>query len=182
MDGRTSREEKNEEGNKANVKVVSLVMHPQDAEAWTWAKELGKVSLSLGRPDQSSIDESGPNVTGQEFLAWLSSLQQPKETKVEVVVEKTEPVATEPEVEHRMVKVGPNGQMVVYTWEKGNPVPIITTTDSPAGPNSGPAAEPAAGKDLGFLTGEDSPLFSDPAKDVSVDNPDYNPFQNMKQQ
>lgn len=177
VDGKTTREElKEETSSKGGVKVVSLVMHPQDAEAWTWAKELGKVSLSLGRPDANALNETGPNPAGQEFLAWLTSLQDAKNVKPVVV---SKPIESVPEVEHKMVKVGPNGQMVTYTWEKGNPVPIITTTDVPAGNAS---AAPAATNDsLGFLNGEDSPLFSDPGRDTSVDNPDYNPFQNMQQ-
>ena len=176
VDGRTTREDKKENADKGGVKVVSLVMHPQDAEAWTWAKELGKVSLSLGRPDANSLDETGPNAAGQEFLAWLSRLQAAKNEKPAVVAK---PVETSPEVEHKMVKVGPNGQIVVYTWEKGNPVPVISSTDSPGGDTS---ASPSGKNDnLSVLSGEDSPLFSEPAADTSVDNPDYNPFQNMQQ-
>lgn len=176
VDGRTSREEKKEKSDKGSVKVVSLVMHPQDAEAWTWAKELGKVSLSLGRPDANSLNETGPNAAGQEFLTWLRSLQAARNEKPVVV---SKPVETSPEVEHKMVKVGPNGQMVIYTWEKGNPVPIITTMDTPG---AAPTASPSVGEGkLSFLNGEDSPLFSDPVGDTSVDNPDYNPFQNMQQ-
>lgn len=179
VDGKITREEKAENA-KVGVRTVSLVMHPQDAEAWTWAKELGKISLSLGRPDQNSTTEKGPNSAGQEFLAWLNAIQAARipTEKAPVAASDPTPTASGPEVEHRMVKMGPNGQMVIYTWEKGNPVPVITTQDSQADQSDTPTPQAANG--LGYLSGEDSPLFSDPAQDTSVDNPDYNPFQNMK--
>ena len=177
VDGQTSRDDKEEKTTKNGQKTVSLVMHPSDAEAWTWAKELGKVSLSLGRPDPSGSVEAGPNPAGVEFLQWLESLRAAKMEKPETIAE---PTVTAPNVEHRMVKVGPNGQTVIYTWEKGNPVPKITTIESKGNETPAPA-NPTDGTGLGFLNGENSPLFSDPGGETSVDNSDYNPFQNMQQ-
>jgi pilus assembly protein CpaB len=185
VDGETSREKLKQKEGRGAPKTVSLVMHPLDAEAWTWAKELGKVSLSLGRADESSVDETGPNPAGQAFLAWLSE-QQAARNAVPEIKKPVAPVAEpEPAVEHQMVKVGPNGQTVIYTWEKGNPVPVITGTSAPAPakPAAGTTAPQSAagGADLEFLNGDDSPLYSDPEQDVSVNNPGYDPFKNMQQ-
>lgn len=183
VDGRTTRAEEEKSDPKAAAKTVSLLIHTADAEVWTWAKESAKISLSLGRPDDgesTTNGDNGPNPAGQQFLAWLAEHQAKKNLVPEVFTSVQAPVA-EPktEVEHRMVKFGTNGEMVTYTWEKGNPVPFIVTTGGNA---SGPAIDsvkPAA--DLSYLNGQDSPLYSDPANDDSVDNPNYNPFEKMQQ-
>lgn len=195
VDGRTSREDDEQDSGKA-ARTVSLLIHAGDAEVWTHAKELGKISLSLGRPDDSGVnsdDPTAPNVAGQEFLAWLAAHQEAKNRKerpappvvrvvspapapvtTSVAVEAPAPVAdfeppapvepAAPVVEHRMVKIGADGQMQVFTWLEGNPIPQVSGSGEAipgiAGPqNSGGDSETSA---LDFLHGEKSPLYSDP--------------------
>ncbi|WP_164100642.1 Flp pilus assembly protein CpaB [Candidatus Laterigemmans baculatus] len=205
VDGRTSREEDEEAAGKA-ARTVSLLIHAGDAEAWTCAKELGKISLSLGRPDDGDTspgEPSGPNTAGQEFLAWLAAHQEAKNREAEpkasplrflsaiptpiappTVITPPAPAAPavkeEPElpaapaepaapaVSHRMVKIGPEGQMQVFTWIEGNPIPQISSGEpgvAPAGvPSPSTNLAPSSGSDaaspLDYLHGEESPLYA----------------------
>ncbi len=54
------------------------MIHEKDADAWTYANELGKVRLSLGS-DADYSTEDGSNEAGQEFLAWLEDYRTQQE-------------------------------------------------------------------------------------------------------
>lgn len=193
VDGRTARGEGEEASDKA-ARTVSLLIHAGDAEAWTCAKELGKISLSLGRPDDSdakSDHPGGPNVAGQKFLEWLAAHQESKSRKERPalpVFRPAAPVAAQqpareparepdrasalvatpaeepapPVVEHQMVKIGADGQMRVYTWLEGNPVPQISGSGKATPAASSPQTIGSEARSLDFLHGEKSPLYSDP--------------------
>jgi pilus assembly protein CpaB len=194
VDGRTTREETKEGAATQSARTVSLLIHSGDAEAWTLAKELAKISLSLGRPDEGEVDgvmPEGPNPAGQEFLAWLSEYEISK--NITVSTENSEPVQnitvqqkeapavpTKPAVQHQMVKIGADGRLSVYTWEDGNPVPVVTGNDANPEATASSSAKNEDDQDLGYLNGSDSPLYSDPSKDTSVGVDNYNPFRGMQ--
>ncbi len=194
VDGRTTREETKEGASMQSARTVSLLIHSGDAEAWTLAKELAKISLSLGRPDEGEVDgvmPEGPNPAGREFLAWLSEYQTSKtvttfsdhsEPIQTVVAQKREtPVApAKPSVQHQMVKIGSDGKMSVYTWEDGNPVPVVTGSDSKPEQSTTTVGLGTIEEDLSYLNGSDSPLYSDPSKDTSVGVDNYNPFRGLQ--
>jgi pilus assembly protein CpaB len=161
VDGRTSREEvaKAEKGQSA--KTVSLLIHSGDAEVLQWARELARISLTLGRPDEGGTgeDAQGPNPAGQAFMKWLeehharqaqlADIKPPKDqqlTNVKAPAQDKPLAPPKPAISHRMVKIGEDGRMSVYTWEEGNPIPTITTTQDEAG-DAAPkkANSPAAG-------------------------------------
>lgn len=173
VDGRTTRLEPGEEGNAQAARTVSLLIHSGDAEAWTCAKEIGKISLSLGRPDDGEGEgggQDGPNQAGQAFLDWLAAHQASKNVKpapaapVPALV-KPQPVApavVKPTVEHQMVKINAAGEMSVYTWVEGNPVPQLAGGDDSAS-SATDAARPS--DDLSYLNGNGSPLYGGATQD-----------------
>ena len=187
VDGRTTRNSPDGEEEAQAARTVSLLIHAGDAEAWTCAKEMGKISLSLGRPDDGASESAaadGPNPAGQQFLQWLAAHQEAKAVKnapPEPVISIAAPPASpapapapepaaakpnQPEIAHRMVKIGPDGRMSVYTWIEGNPIPQITAGELTA--NTEPAAENSENS-LDYLHGPESPLYGDPSGNPADD-------------
>jgi pilus assembly protein CpaB len=179
VDGRTAREEPKEGSSTQAARTVSLLIHTGDAEAWTLAKELAKISLSLGRPDEGDAangEVEGPNPAGQEFLAWLKAYENEQAALLAAsqrpatssqsdssVVRTVKAEPAKPAVEHKMVKIGPDGKMVVYTWEDGNPVPTVTGNEINTTETPGDDADKKSPGDLSYLNGSRSPLFSQPS-------------------
>ena len=54
------------------LRNIQLLIHEKDMDAWTYAREIGKVRLSLGS-DADYRNEDGSNEAGQEFLTLLPS-------------------------------------------------------------------------------------------------------------
>lgn len=166
VDGRTTRLEANEDGNAQAARTVSLLIHSGDAEAWTCAKEIGKISLSLGRPDDGEGErQDGPNPAGQAFLDWLAAHQASKNVKpaaaapVAALVKEqpaAAPAVAKPAVEHQMVKINAAGEMSVYTWVEGSPVPQIQQPDTSTSSSDAPTRPE---DDLSYLNGNGSPLY-----------------------
>jgi pilus assembly protein CpaB len=147
IDGRTVRSEDEDSGKSA--RTISLLIHKEDEEAWTWANELGKVRLSLGRPDEFASkgedgNSSGVNAAGQEFLAWLADHQKTQEERrnppqpalpsIAALAARAfeAPVAPQKEESFRMVKMSGEGLTTVYEWTAGNPVPKVISGDDRA--------------------------------------------------
>ena len=76
LDGDTER--KVGEDRPKSLRTIQLLIHEKDAEAWTYANELGKVRLSLGSDADYSNDD-GSNEAGQEFLTWLDDHRKKQE-------------------------------------------------------------------------------------------------------
>ena len=76
LDGDTER--KAGEDRPKSVRNIQLLIHEKDAEAWTYANELGTIRLSLGS-DADYSTEDGSNEAGQEFLAWLDDHRKKRE-------------------------------------------------------------------------------------------------------
>ncbi len=81
IDGKTERMEPSDDAKPA--KNISLLIHKNDAQVWTYATELGKVRLQLCNPGEysSKMDGSEANEAGQEFLAWLADNQAAREAQ-----------------------------------------------------------------------------------------------------
>ncbi len=170
VDGRTKRQSEDPADDKKNqvAKTVSLLIHNGDAEVLAWSRELAQISLSLGRPDDggTSEEEMGPNPAGQAFLRWLSDHQAKLDAlKVKPAVEddNQSPLFPPPQqpksakVAHQMVKIGDDGQISVFTWEEGNPIPKVTTPAAAEATNNQSSSKTTP--NLDYLNGSSSPLF-----------------------
>ena len=180
VDGRTVRSDEEESGKAA--RTISLLIHKKDEEAWTYASELGKVRLTLGRPDDDGSlggDASGPNAAGQQFLQWLADYQkardarQPQQTlATQAPAGHSEPAATAPADEpaqFTMLKMGADGQLSVFEFSPAG-VPVVVQSSGDGGPQ--PEAAPPVANDeaadserptneYSYLNGSASPLFED---------------------
>ncbi len=76
LDGDTER--KIGEDRPKTLRTIQLLIHEKDAEAWTYANELGNIRLSLGS-DADYSNQDGSNEAGQEFLAWLDEHRKKQE-------------------------------------------------------------------------------------------------------
>ena len=81
VDGRTQREDDDE--NNKTARTVSLLISKDDAEAWTYASELGKVRLSLGNPGDYQTNDGGGSDAGDDFLRWLADYQKAQQDREE---------------------------------------------------------------------------------------------------
>jgi pilus assembly protein CpaB len=155
VDGRTSREERTSEAYSAST--VSLLIDKKDEEAWTFASELGRIRLSLGRPSESGSQEAEES-GGRAFLKWLSDYQASQEKSSPGL--KLSSTTTGPKASgFRMLKLH-GGQWTEYEFIDGKQTPVIKATsvtgDSDSGATSTPT-EPTS--DYSYLNGSDSPFF-----------------------
>ncbi|MEM9588995.1 MAG: Flp pilus assembly protein CpaB [Planctomycetota bacterium] len=144
VDGRTERDEGDEESN-SSAKVVSLLIHKKDAEAWTYATELGRVRLTLGNPGEyAKAGDAMPdeaNAAGQEFLSWLAEYQRAREERLAAeraakLAAKdsgdTTPIASAPGEPakrasgFRMLKMS-QGVITEYEWIDGRLTPVVVS-------------------------------------------------------
>lgn len=147
IDGKTSRPDPSAEVSPSSTpKTISLLIHKEDSEAWTWANEIGSLRLNVGRPDDgaSSEMENAPNPAGQAFLKWLKGQQESKEKKLsppDTANLATSPAAAQPSVPsspniepsaiiHEMTKIGSDGKVTIYRWGEGNPIPWVVSDKS----------------------------------------------------
>jgi len=184
VDGATERSV-DETGNARNVNTVLLLLRPKQAEAVTLASELGRLFLTLRRPDddvedlsdgetvQSLLGSSGENANennpdnGGGFTDWLHRAV----TKVEPVP--TQALAPQPAPEApkwKMVILGSNGSQE-YHWMDENELPIegaFGTPNSlaPAGSSMGPSTAATGLQNPSNLRPGDSPLGEDQEDDV----------------
>lgn len=180
VDGRTQRDEDDDDGKAA--RTISLLIQAADAEAWTYASELGKIRLTLGNPGAYETDEEaeGHNAA-EQFLAWLADHQR---AQTERMLAKAEP-APEPTHEpadkkkksgFKMLKMS-NGKMTEYEWVEDQLVPVVTSkSGSEPDPNDADLApkpvETASSDDgdYSYLNGADSPFFQPPSRGPSPSN------------
>ena len=184
VDGRTQREE--EEDGSTSANTISLLIHKDDAEAWTYASEIGKIRLTLGNPGDYGA-EAGANNAGQAFLDWLADHQRALAKKA---VERVEPepaptVADSPAVEElpefKMLKMS-NGKLTEYKWIDGQLVPTVvgesdaqTATSSVAAPTASESGKTDINEDYSYLNGSQSPFFQPPADEPGLDGPNDEP-------
>jgi pilus assembly protein CpaB len=177
LDGDTER--KVGEDRPKSLRTIQLLIHEKDAEAWTYANELGKVRLSLGSDADYSNDD-GSNEAGQEFLAWLEEHRKQQEDAQRRQEEERQLSATKPAIADPQPATQPKqengfsmfkmveGRMVEYWIVPGKlPVMIGETGGQPgaeagtgsATSDAGPATTTTPASDYDYLNGEASPFF-----------------------
>ncbi len=157
VDGQTEREQ-SADGQSTMVNTVSVLVKPAQVETLMLASELGKIRLSLRRPDDpvnedtasgKTIGEllglkaevaddrqaagSGPN--SEAFMAWLQNQNKPKETAKSVDVATTSAA-------WKMTILTPDGPTQVE-WQEGEELPGAVAPPAAAAPNAS-ATTPAA--------------------------------------
>jgi len=154
VDGRTTREDRPSEAYAAST--VSLLIDKADEEAWTFASELGRIRLSLGRPSESGAleaEESG----GRAFLKWLSDYQTSQEkSSPELKFSSTTP--TPKASGFRMLKLH-GGEWTEYEFIDGKQTPVIKATSVSGNTASESETSTEPSSDYGYLNGSDSPFF-----------------------
>ncbi len=149
VDGTTDRSV-DADGETRNLRTVSLLVTPKQAETVMLGKELGTLFLSLRRPDESSEyisdGETVSSLLGQvsenanekknkrvdenaDFAQWLN--QQDAGSAVPVSAAADEPV-------WKMIVLSPNGSRE-FQWSDENTLPREVTAE----PEPAPAAPPA---------------------------------------
>ena len=181
VDGRTQREE--EEDGSTSASTISLLIHKNDAEAWTYASEIGKIRLTLGNPGDYGA-EAGANNAGQAFLDWLADHQR---ALAKTAAEKAEPepvtvpqetqTASNASPDFKMLKMS-NGKLTEYKWTDGQLVPTIisesdaqTSTSSVAAPTAAETGNTDINEDYSYLNGSQSPFFQPPADEPAFAGP-----------
>lgn len=173
VDGRIEREKTNEA--EGSARSISLLIHKNDARAWTYASELGNIRLSLGNPGETSDpgQDANGNAAGQEFLTWLKDYQEAQAARqVETKAVKPTPVvrATPKKKGFTMVKMS-GGVLSEYWIAEGTNIPVLVgDSDKGSGASSGGSdggynntSEMTAPVDYSYLNGSSSPFYSPPS-------------------
>ncbi len=104
LDGDTQK--RTAEERPKSLRTIELLIREKDAEAWTYANELGNIRLSLGSNEEYAGEEM-PNDAGEEFLNWIEEQQKrledstavrEREIKVEMASTVIKPTAEIPAV------------------------------------------------------------------------------------
>ena len=172
-------ERKAGEDRPKTLRNIQLLIHEKDAEAWSYANELGKIRLSLGS-DADYSNEDGSNEAGQEFLAWLEEYRQKQEAALKA--KQQEKIARDPRgsgktptapvekeegfIMHKLVE----GRMMEY-WLVPGKLPVLrgevggqieTLPNSDSGNESSTTTVDDGGDEYSYLNGEDSPFYQPP--------------------
>ena len=153
VDGDTERSV-DEDGQARNVRTISLLVKPDQAETVMLASELGRLFLTLRRPDDATESAGeGATVNGllgsdgesanekknqstaaqnSEFLNWLNQKSAPSETPSISTAAAVEPV-------WKMKIMSPNG-LREYHWQDAGDMPReVTGGNGPDAPESEPS-------------------------------------------
>ena len=175
LDGDTER--KIGEDRPKTLRTIQLLIHEKDAEAWTYANELGKVRLSLGSDADYSNDD-GSNEAGQEFLAWLEEHRIKKEEAERLAELERQRAKAKPQ-EAPKTAVAPkrdeNGfsmfkhfeDRIVEYWIVPGKLPVIIGETGGDSGSSGAGGSKDSGRSDGdttsgefdYLNGDSSPFF-----------------------
>src|SRR6056297_653627 len=178
LDGDTER--RAGEDRAKNPRNIQLLIHEKDVDAWQYARELGKVGLSLGSDADYSADD-GSNQAAAEFLAWLDEHRAAQEQAEQEKLRQREPqpvaaAAVTPTVEtpkpkedgFSMIKMV-EGRMIEY-WIVPGKLPVLV---GEVGGKDGAASETKTNttsetsdteaEDYSYLNGDESPFFQPPA-------------------
>lgn len=194
LDGDTER--KVGDDRAQNVRSIQLLIHKNDAEAWTYANELGKIRLAVGNDDDFATQtaEDGSNQAGKEFLAWIEDYQREQE---EALQRKLQPepqsIAGEPIAQPRsdgftVIKFV-EGRQIKY-WIAPGKLPVVIEdtgpVSNPTSTDSTPAVTPMEPRDVmlaptgddrdvdySFLNGEESPFFQPPQSEPAGASEEY---------
>lgn len=165
VDGRTTRETSTTNAPATVASTVSLLIDKKDEEAWTFASELGRIRLSLGRPSESGANEAAAG-GGQAFLKWLSDYQseQAKKSKSDQLAQNpVEPTTsaspTKKSAGFKMLKLH-GGEWTEYEFVDGKQVPVIKA-QSGTGDTSDvdSESESTPSNEYSYLNGSQSPFY-----------------------
>ncbi len=181
IDGKTERVEQTEDPKPA--KSISLLIHKNDAQVWTYATELGKVRLQLCNPGEysSKTDNNEANEAGQEFLAWLAESQAAREAQRNakpITLTANTPDKNLRQEGFKMLKMS-GDKMIEYEFVPGQQVPqVVGGMEEYASPESAPIIDGDADRQLisdpnefSHLNGSKSPFYT-PKKPVDVGGTD----------
>ena len=176
LDGDTERKVGDERPKQ--LRNIQLLIHEKDAEAWSYADELGNIRLSLGS-DADYSNEDGSNQSAQEFLSWLEEYRKmqeeaaAEEKRLQALQNQPRrpgrpaqaPVEMKEEngfTMHKMVE----GRMMEY-WIVPGKLPVLVgevggedsepTEEEPKAQTANPTDMDA--DSLDYLNGEDSPFY-----------------------
>jgi len=183
LDGDTQR--KVGEDRPKTLRTIQLLIREEDAEAWTYANELGNIQLNLGS-EADYGNQDGSNNAGEEFLAWLDEHRKNQEAMVQVEPEpvtpdpvEAGPVAPAPVQGYSMIKMV-EGKLYEYWIEPGKlPVPrgevggITLPMETAAGEfESRPqmTTDGVRGDNLDYLNQRNGPFFENSADSKSKQN------------
>jgi pilus assembly protein CpaB len=163
VDGRTARDP-----NVANATVastVSLLIEKEDEEAWTFASELGRIRLSLGRPSESGAHEAAES-GGQAFLKWMADYQAEQTKKSQSEKLALAPVEAAPNANaskkatgFKMLKLH-GGEWTEYEFVDGKQAPVIKAQSSAGDAVSSDSEQVAeAPNEYSYLNGSQSPFY-----------------------
>ncbi len=190
LDGDTER--KMGDDRARTVRTIQLLIHKNDAEAWTYANELGKIRLSVGHDDDydTNTAEDGSNLAGQEFLKWLDDYQRLQEEMLRpapapAATAASTPQATKKREGFSIVKIHA-GRLTKYWIEPGK-LPVIVEDTGPGvtfdplegettldnGNQQPKTAADDSDEDYSYLNGQDSPFYQPTESDRSSSDTDY---------
>ncbi len=176
LDGDTQR--RVGEDRPKTLRTIQLLIHEKDAEAWTYANELGNIRLSLGS-DADYSTEDGSNEAGQRFLEWLDEYRKMQEEAL-AALEQGSTNAADSAVEEEgfpMIKMV-EGRLMEY-WIVPGKIPVLRgevgkTSNVSAAPSNikinsnsnsksspDPSVEAEVEDGLDYLNGDASPFFQD---------------------
>ena len=172
LDGDTQR--RVGEDRPKTLRTIQLLIHEKDAEAWTYANELGNIRLSLGS-DADYSNEDGSNEAGQRFLEWLDEYRKMQEEAL-AALEQGSTDAADSAVEEEgfpMIKMV-EGRLMEY-WIVPGKIPVLRgevgkTSNVSAAPSnikinskskSSPDPSVEVEDGLDYLNGDESPFFQD---------------------
>ena len=172
LDGDTQR--RVGEDRPKTLRTIQLLIHEKDAEAWTYANELGNIRLSLGS-DADYSTEDGSNEAGQRFLEWLDEYRKMQEEAL-AALEQGSTNAADSAVEEEgfpMIKMV-EGRLMEY-WIVPGKIPVLRgevgkTSNVSAAPSnikinskskSSPDPSVEVEDGLDYLNGDESPFFQD---------------------
>ena len=177
VDGATERST-DADGQQVNVRSVSLLVKPDQAEAVMLASELGRLSLSLRRPDDTSDEASSgetiqsllgagpgnpndrrPNSESGGFVDWLST-QSAEPTAPQQPTIQAVPAGLEPE--WTMQILTPSGHRE-FRWDDAEQLPVEVTANT--SPDAANPAHPISVQPISV------PLNGTPNPPLPADNP-----------
>lgn len=200
VDAETERQEDKQFGSR-EVRTVSLLVTPKQAESVTLAKELGILSLILRRPGDP-VEEIGDGETIRSLLGHdgenanekKKNNQDESESGLLDMLAKNSAVTTTPAVapqpvveiqppKFKMIIRSPNGDRTFHFKDLDSPpeeidehVPLAPTKPAVVPPHtvSKPGAAsplPAASANQGPVTGNNASFEPDPAPDANTEDP-----------
>ena len=194
LDGDTER--KVGEDKPRSIRNIQLLIHEKDAEAWTYANELGSIRLNLGS-DADYANEDGSNPAGQEFLTWLEDHRKQQEEAqrqkelAEAAAKQKPRGPARPQVTSENTKeeegfsmfMLSEGKMKEFWIVPGKLPQLIGEVGGSAGSDSvSPSADSGSGlsssseegeDEFDYLNGQDSPFYQPPGGDGPQAGDDY---------